>query len=96
MRLLENDATWGQNADGLYVKRTQVIPQEFLDDLKSERAARSNQKHQELNLVASVPTHIVELWLRQGIDVWHMTAREVVQKLERDNLQVFVVTPGRV
>lgn len=96
MRLLENDATWGQNADGLYVKRTQVIPQEFLDDLKSERAARSHQKHSELNKVASVPTHVVELWLRQGKDVWNATARQIVQWLEQDNLHVFITTPGRV
>lgn len=94
--LLENNASFGDNADGLFVKHTQVIPQEFLDDLHNERTARQHVKHRELNKVASVPTHVVELWLRQGRDVWNSTPRQIVQWLEQDNLHAFITTPHSV
>lgn len=94
--LLENDATFGQNADGLFVKREQVIPQAFLDDLHSERMAKQHMRHGELNRVASVPTAVFELWIRQGRDPWHATAHEVVSWLEQDNLHAFITTPNKV
>jgi hypothetical protein len=96
MRLLDNVPSFGQNADGVFVKHEQPITDDFLDSLHSERMAKEHVRHGELNRVASVPTSVVELWLRQGIDVWNMTPHEVVARLERDNLHAFITTPGRV
>lgn len=88
--LLDNDATFEQNADGLYVKRTQLITSEFLDELKSERAAKREMKHAELNRFASVPTSVIEIWLRQGKDPWNASKKEIVSWLQRDGLDVFI------
>jgi hypothetical protein len=96
MRLIDNEPSFGQNADGLYVCHTQTIPSDFLDSLKSERNAKMNLRKAEFERVASVPTGVVELWLRQGVDVWNLTAREVVQRLERENLHAFITTNGNV
>lgn len=96
MKLINNEPSFGENADGLFVKTEQVITDEFLNSLHSERMAKAAVRHGEMNRVASVPTHVIELWLRQGVDVWNLTAREVVQRLERENLHAFITTNGRV
>lgn len=94
--LLDNEVQFKQNADGLYLVHQQAITSELLDSLKSERDAQAALRGRELNKVASVPTHVVELWLRQGRDVWNASPREIVQWLEKDSLQAFITSPGRV
>jgi hypothetical protein len=88
---VEATVDFGENADGLYIVNQQEIPQEFLDDLKSERMARSHfQKHGELNRVASVPEFVWDLWIREGRDPWNATPKQIVGWLERDNLNAFI------
>jgi hypothetical protein len=82
--------------DGLYLKHDQTITDDFLDDLSSERLAKAAVRSGELNRVASVPTAVIELWLRQGVPFYQLTAREVVAKLQADGLSAFVSTPKRV
>lgn len=94
--LLDNEVQFKTNADGLYLVHQQAITSEFLDSLKNARDAQASLHNREFNKVASVPTHVVELWLRQGRDVWNASPREIVQWLERDNLQAFITSPGRV
>lgn len=96
MILLDNEPTFGQNADGTFIRFDQPITDEFLDELKSERLAKAHLRAADFDRVASVPTAVVELWLRQGIDFWRMSAREIVTKLRKDNLDAFVSTPKRV
>jgi hypothetical protein len=96
MKVFDNEASFGTNADGLYVCHQQAITSDFLDRLKSERCARQDIGKRELHRVASVPTHVIELWQRQGVDVWNLSPREVVQRLERENLHAFITTNGRV
>jgi hypothetical protein len=95
-RLLDTELEFGQNADGVFEKRTQAIPDDFLDTLKSERHAKSMLRSREFNRVASVPTFVVELWNRQGFDFYRMTPREIVNKLNADELGSFVTTPKSV
>lgn len=94
--LLDNEVTFKSNADGLYLLHEQAITSEFLDLCKDTRSAQADLRSRQMNQVASVPTHVIEIWLRQGIDVWNMTPREVVQRLERESLQAFITSPGRV
>jgi len=82
----------GQN----YTKHTQEIPMDFLDGLQSERLASAAVRAGELHRVASVPTAVVEIWLRQGLDIHKMTAREIVAKLHRDGLDAFVTSNKRI
>ena len=94
--LIDNEPSYGENADGLFIRHDQPITDAFLEDLKSERMAKAAMRSPLYNRVASVPTAVVELWLRQGVPFYQMTAHEVVQKLERDNLHAFIATPKRV
>lgn len=94
--LLDNEVTFKSNVDGLLLLHEQAITSEFLDQCKDIRSAQADFRQRELNQVASVPCHVIEIWLRQGLDVWNMSPREVVQRLERENLQAFITSPGRV
>jgi hypothetical protein len=89
--LIDANTTIGANCDGLFEHHTQVITDDLMEELKSERMARSAvQKTSEYARAASVPTFIVELWNRQGYDFWRMSAKEIVAKLNADNLGAFV------
>jgi hypothetical protein len=94
--LLDNEPTIGSNADGLYLRHDQPITDDFLDSLKSERLAKAAIRAGEMHRVASVPTSVIELWMRQGYDFYRMTPREIVNKLNADDLGAFVATPKSV
>lgn len=94
--LLDNETSIKANVNGLYLLHEQAITSEFLDECKSTRMAQAANRKREYNKVASVPTHVFELWLRMGRDAWNATAREVVSWLEQDSLQAFITAPGSV
>lgn len=94
--LIDTETALGENVDGLYREHTQVIPDDFLDNLKSERHAKEHMRAGEHDRVASIPTFVVELWMRQGYDFTRMSAREIVAKLRADDLHAFIATPKRV
>lgn len=94
--LLDNNPTFLDSPDGVLIRHDQVITGEFLDSLHSERLAKATMRSREFNRVASVPTSVVELWLRQGRDFWNATPHEVVAWLVADGLDAFVTTPKRV
>lgn len=84
------------NPDGFAIVRSQDISDDFLKTLASERHAKTSVRAGEMSRVASVPVVVWEVWMRQGRDPINATAREIVQWLEKDNLQSFITTPGRV
>lgn len=94
--LLDNEVQFEQNADGLYLVHQQAITSEFLEQCKDLRSAQADYRKREMNQVASVPCHVIEIWLRQGRDPWNASPREIVQWLEKDNLHAFITSPGRV
>lgn len=96
MKLHEAHSVIQENVEGLYVEHTQAIPSEFIDMLKSERHAKRDLRAAEFERVASVPTFVWELWMRQGRDPFNATPRQIVAWLEADNLQHFITTPKRV
>ena len=96
MNLIEPTVGIGENADGLFLHHEQAIPSTFLDDLKSERLAKAAMRCSEMERVASVPTFVVELWMRQGFDFYNATPREIVARLNANDLGAFVTTPKRV
>lgn len=94
--LIDTETTFGSNADGLYREDTQIIPSDLLDTLKSERHAKQALRAAEFDRVASVPTFVVELWMRQGFDFYNASAREIVARLNAHDLGTFIATPKRV
>ena len=63
-------------------KHTQSIPQWFLDGLKQERDASRGQREGDFMRVASIPTVVVEKWMRA----------EIVARLKAENLDGFLTT----
>lgn len=80
----------------LAVVRQQEITKDFLDDIHSERMATRELRTADHQRVASVPTSLVDSWLSQGIPFWDLSAREIVRRLERDNLHAFITTDKAV
>jgi len=96
MKLYDSETAFGTNADGLFQERSQVIPQDFLDSLKSERDAKAAVRSGELERTTSVPTFVYELWMQQGRDPWNAPQREIIKWLKADGLEAFIATPKRV
>lgn len=94
--VVDADTTIGFNVDGMFLKHEQTVSDDLLETLKSERLAKAALRAGEMDRVASIPTFVVELWLRQGRDFYNASATEIVSWLERDDLQAFIATPKRV
>ena len=77
---------------GLVILREQDIPDGFLDDCRSLRHASAGLREAEFHHVASVPAAVFDLWHAQGLRPYEMTPRQIVAKLNADDLGVFVVT----
>ena len=71
---------------------TQEIPQDFLDDIKSERMASATIRAGSNHRVASVPVACYDLWIRQGLDPYNWRAKELLLKLTADGLDGFITT----
>jgi hypothetical protein len=96
MKVYDTETTFGTNAEGLFRERSQVIPQDFLDSLKSERDAKAAVRAGELERTTSVPTQVYEIWMAQGRDPWRAPQREIIKWLKAEGLEAFIATPKRV
>lgn len=82
------------NADGLYHKHTQHIPDSLLTDLAEQRQQTATQREGDYMKVASIPTVIVEKWMREGFNILdpNIDGREIVKRLKQENLEHFLAT----
>lgn len=97
--LIDPTVTFEEDTDAaLVVKKEQPIPQSFLDRLKDERNESSNQRMGNFVRVASIPTVVVEKWLREGFDIHdkNVKASEIVARLKAESLDAFLTTNKRV
>lgn len=85
-----------QQGDDVIRKHTQTISQSFLDDLKDSRNASTEQREGDFMRVASIPTVVVEQWLREGFNIWEATGPEIVKRLKDQNLDGFMATDKRI
>ena len=46
--------------------------------------------------VASVPVAVHEQWLREGFDMFKESARDIVKRLQDQDLQAFITTKKQV
>lgn len=96
MNLIDTNAELVSGVGELAIRRVQEIPDDFLESLKCERTAKAHLKAGELNRVASVPTQVIDIWLRQGFDFWNASAHDIVARLNAHDLGAFITTPKRV
>ena len=97
--LINPDITFEDDTDNaLVVKKEQAIPQSFLDRLKESRDESANNRMGDYHRVASIPTVVVEKWMREGFNIWdkNVTAKEIVARLKLENLDAFLTTTKNI
>lgn len=82
----------GDSTNPFVVKKTQEIPQEFLDAVKDAKFATSNAPMGNYHRAASIPTVIHEKWLREGFDCTQAPLKETLARLRREGLEAFITT----
>lgn len=84
----------GANADGLFIQRSQEIPQHLLDSIAERRKDSAGKREGNFMKVASIPTVVVEKWLSEGFDIFdpNVNGREIVKRLKAENLDAFLTT----
>jgi hypothetical protein len=95
-RLLDTDFQIGQNTEGLFMKKFQEIPTDFLDRNKDRKFESGNTRAGEYHQVASIPTIIVEKWLKEGFDVYREPIKKIVARLRAESLDDFITTKKRI
>ena len=94
-QLIGINTNFGCDVDGVYTKQTQHLSDQFLDSLKEQRNASSQQREGEFMRVASIPTVVVEKWMREGFDILsdkNITGADIVKRLKAENLDAFLTT----
>jgi hypothetical protein len=81
-----------ENTEGLIIKKSQNISQEYIDSLKDARFESKNRRAGEYHRAASVPTVIVEKWLKEGYDIFQEPVAKTLAKLKAENLDYFITT----
>jgi len=82
--------------DHLNIQSTQHIPQSFLDYNRVAREDSLDQKEGDYMSVASVPVAVHEQWLREGFDMMQEPAREILKRLQAQDLHAFITTKKAV
>lgn len=85
-----------EDTSGLVLKHSQNITQAFLDDLKDARNASSSQGIGNYQRVASIPTAVAEAWLRDGFDIWNVSGPDIIARLKKEDLGMFMATEKRI
>jgi hypothetical protein len=81
-----------QDGENVVRKHTQEIPQWHLDALAQQRNESKSKAEGEFMRVASIPTVIVEKWMREGFNIWEVDGKEIVKRLKAENLDAFLTT----
>lgn len=90
MHDVQND--FKDNVDGLLIRRSQEVPDEFLKELKDQKIASSGTRERDYMKLASIPVAVLDTWAAQGYDIYKMTAKEIIKKLRAENLDAFITT----
>lgn len=98
-QLINPEVTFHEDPDAaLVIKKEQAIPNSFLERLKVARDESSTNKMGDFHRIASIPTVVVEKWMREGFNIWdkNIKASEIVARLKSENLEAFLTTTKRI
>lgn len=85
-----------ENSEGLVIEKYQEIPQSFIDGLRAEKANSKSVREGEMMRVASIPVVVVDKWIAEGFDFQNATAKQILSKLHKENLDAFITTEKQV
>ena len=92
------DTQYDCDVGGVFRKHTQAISDDFLTSVKEQRNASKDQREGDFMRVASIPTIVVEKWMREGFNIMsgEHSAAEIVKRLKQENLHAFLTTEKSV
>lgn len=89
-------SSFKENAEGLYIEHAQEIPVSFVSMLRAMKQDSGSLREKEFMHVGCIPTVFVEMYLRQGFNVFNQPVKETCKRLVKDGLDAFVVTNKRI
>jgi hypothetical protein len=94
VNLIGIDTQYDADVDGVFRKHTQNITQDFLDDIKEQRDHSKDKREGDFMRVASIPTVVVEKWMREGFNILdpNVNGKEIIRRLKAENLDAFLTT----
>jgi hypothetical protein len=96
--LINPRVTFLDQEDSLVIRKDQEITSDFLDTLADERLQSSQGPTKEFHRFASIPVAVVEKWQREGFDILsgQHSAKEIMRKLQSEDLGAFITTNKRL
>jgi hypothetical protein len=80
-------------SEGLLLHREQTIHSDYLDDLRKVKdASLEHMGNREMHRVASVPVELVERWMSQGFNIYEAPAKDIVKRLQAEQMDAFITT----
>ncbi len=96
MDILDTNVRLVRNGgDELAVKYEQEITSEFLQECQ-DRFVGTRDPSGNLLCVASIPTGVVDRWMREGFNVFEEPIQASVARLRAENMSKFVLTSKRI
>lgn len=86
----------GDSNTPFVIKKTQEIPQEWIDGLRAERANSGAKPMGNFHRVASIPTSVYEKWLKEGYDAQNEPLPKTLAKLSSEGLDYFITTDRKI
>ena len=83
---------FGEDADGVYMRRTQYVPDWYLDELRREREDSVSTPAGEMHRVASIPVVVLEEWAAEGFDYHRAPIEEILARLRKRALDEFITS----
>ena len=77
-------------------ERTQEITDEFLKECSDNRFASKQVPMGEFHQFASIPTAVVDKWMREGFDIYQESAKAIVARLRKEDLGAFITTERQI
>jgi hypothetical protein len=82
----------GENADGIFFRHHQYIPDEFLQQLRDERYDSLHTPSGNFHRVASIPQALVDQWHAEGFDINTATVPEILARLRKQQFDAFITS----
>lgn len=90
--ILDSSVNYGETVGDGFLRYTQEVPDDFLKGLREDRDDSVRRRAGDYMAVATVPTAVYALWMRQGHDPYRWSAKELLAKLRQDGLDAFIQT----
>jgi hypothetical protein len=93
--LLDNRVTFEEDPnDGLLIKRSQELPDEYLTALKLEKADSISTPMGEMHRFCTIPEHLVDEW---GFEyIMNADPQDILRRLRQAQLDAFITTNRRI